>query len=353
MNSMIRPYAIQNASSNLQRLRKSQSLQKRNPSDSASATSSITGFNAASNAASVAVSMKLTAKNVSGAKQAAEDDILKEYEKELSNAADGFADFTEKLTSGPFKGAEVKKYVGGSYLSHDVSAKDMDFSAIDRMKSIYQSYKNKIEASFEGEEKAGYLEKLDASYNAAFAEKIIKPVKEAFDDKIDYFRPDSEDGKDSLHGVFGSVDSFEAYISNYLDNQAFNKSQTAILTNGTKSFYDMAKDTSLWHDSFAVKNILKSTMDAYASVKESSQRTSVNAFAKSAADEIAKRISDEYIQNLNEHKVGVKKEAESGADAKWKEFFKNSDIKIQPSGMVNVKIQMKDLLKLLPAESDV
>lgn len=289
---------------------------------------------------------------VSHTRKAAEDNITKEYMQALSNAADGFADFSEKVTKGAYKGYEFKKYVGGYYRSHDVSASDMNLDVIDQMESIYQSYKGQIESSYEGDERDGQLAKLDDAYHTVFTNKIINPVRDAYDAKLDFFHPDSEDTTSTLQGVFGSVESFQSYISNYMTNQAINRQQTAILKNGTKAFYDMAENTSLWHDSATVKKILKESMDIYSSVKEIPHHSDAYRSAKASADEIAKRISDMYAQNLNEHKVEIKDEKEGEKDTKWDEFLSNSNIKIQGK-MVNASFRFGDLIKLIPDQPEL
>ena len=61
----------------------------------------------------------------------------KEYTETLSAAADGFADFSQKITYGDYSG-------------NDVSEKDLNFDALDQMENIYQSYKQQIETPYEG-----------------------------------------------------------------------------------------------------------------------------------------------------------------------------------------------------------
>lgn len=261
----------------------------------------------------------------------------KEYTQTLSAAADGFADFSQKITYGDYRG-------------NDVSEKDLNFDALDQMENIYQSYKQQIETSYEGDERAKYLSKLDDVYNAVFAEKVIDPVKSAFDDKFTFFQPDSEESTSTIKGTFESMDSFQNYLSSYMTNQEINKRQTAALTEGTKAFYHMADDTSLWHNMDAVKDILNDSMKAYASVKEVTSGSGDYLSAKEAADKIAKSISDKYAQSL-QYKYGMRdledadKEIKNTKDAKWDEFFKNSIASAQ-SGMITVNFSFAQLAGL-------
>lgn len=255
----------------------------------------------------------------------------KEFTETLSAAADGFADFSQKITYGDYRG-------------NDVSEKDLNFDALDQMENIYQSYKQQIETSYEGDEKAKYLSKLDDVYNTVFAEKIIDPVKGAYDDKFTFFQPDSEESTSTINGTFENMDSFQNYLSSYMTNQEINRRQSAALTEGTKAFYNMANDTSLWHNTDAVKNILNDSMKAYASVKEVISDSGDYLSAKDAADKIAKSISDKYAQSL-QYKVGMKELEDTDTvikNTKWNEFFANSITSTQ-SGMITVNFSFAQL----------
>ena len=185
-------------------------------------------------------------------------------------------------------------------------------------------------------------------YNTVFAEKIIDPVKSAYEDKFTFFRPDNEDTTSTIEGTFGSMDSFQNYLSGYMANQEINRHQTAALADGTKEFYNMANDTSLWHNMDAVKNILSDSMKAYASVKEATSGSADYLSAKEAADKIAKSISDKYAQSL-QYKFGMKEpedtETANSKDAKWNEFFKNAITGTQ-SGMITVNFSFAQLAEL-------
>lgn len=259
----------------------------------------------------------------------------KEYTETLSAAAGGFADFSQKITYGDYSG-------------NDVSEKDLNFDALDQMENIYQSYKQQIETTYEGDEREKYLSKLDDVYNTVFAEKIIDPVKSAYEDKFTFFRPDNEDTTSTIEGTFGSMDSFQNYLSGYMANQEINRHQTAALADGTKEFYNMANDTSLWHNMDAVKNILSDSMKAYASVKEATSGSADYLSAKEAADKIAKSISDKYAQSL-QYKFGMKEpedtETANSKDAKWNEFFKNAITGTQ-FGMITVNFSFAQLAEL-------
>lgn len=112
-------------------------------------------------------------------------------------------------------------------------------------------------------------------------------------------------------------------ISGYVANQALNRKQYTILSEGTKNFYDMAKDTSQWHNASALKSILTDSMNVYSSVKEVKTNSSEYMSAKAAADEIAKKISDKYAENVEykEELLGFKKD---GKDTEWSQILSGS-----------------------------
>jgi hypothetical protein len=95
---------------------------------------------------------------------------------------------------------------------------------------------------------------------------------------------------------------------------------TDILTEGTQSFYDLAADKSMWHNTEAVKTALTDSMNVYSSVTEYKLDSSEYSSAKAAADAAAKKISDAYAQQLayREDMLGFKvngADTEYGADA--------------------------------------
>lgn len=233
----------------------------------------------------------------------------KEYTNAFSDAAKGFSDFSMKITY-------------GDYNSNDISVKDMKFDAIDKMEDVYNSYKEQIQLNYEGDEKEKYLSKLDDVYNTVFAEKIIEPVKNAYDDKLTFFKPDSEESVKSIKAASYSKESLQEMISGYMTNQSLNRRQYAALSDGTKAFYDMAENTSLWHDTNAIKSILTDTMNAYSSVKEIKSESSEYLFAKAAADGIARTFSDKYAESMEykAEKLGFKK---NGKDTEWSQIANN------------------------------
>lgn len=227
----------------------------------------------------------------------------REYTEAFAGAAENFADFSMKITY-------------GAYSSNDVSVHDLNFEALDQMEELYQSFKEKIESDYEGDEKTKYLNKLNETYDAVFEEKIINPIKGTYDDKLVFFRPDSEETVKSIRAASTSKEALNEMVSGYMANQAVNRKQYTALLNGTRGFYDMAEDKSLWHDTAAVRSTLTDSMNAYASVKEVKAGSSSYLSAKSAADAIAKKISDQYAQNLEyrEERLGFRK---NGEDTPW------------------------------------
>lgn len=225
------------------------------------------------------------------------------YQESFSNAAAEFADFSMKITY-------------GDYSNNDVSVSDLNFSAIDQMEELYNSYKEQIESDYEGEEKTAYLGKLDDAYNTAFAEYIIDPIKGAFDHKLTFFQPDDEETMRSIKVATSSQERLQTLISGYFANQSALKRQYTILSDGTKDFYSLAEDTSSWHDSAAIKNILTDSMNVYSSVKDVDVSSSAYLSAKSAADALAKQISDAYAENVEyrDEKLGL---TENGEDTNW------------------------------------
>lgn len=232
----------------------------------------------------------------------------KEYTEAFAGAAENFADFSMKITYGDYSG-------------NDVSVNDLNFDAIDKMEDIYQYYKEKIQSGYEGNEREKYLNKLEEAYDTVFEEKIINPVKDAYDDKLHFFRPDSEETVKSIRAASTSKESLNAMVSGYVANQAMNKKQYTALLNGTESFYNMANDKSVWHNTEAVKSAFTDSMRTYSSIKEVKSGSSDYLSAKSAADAIAKKISDKYAEHLayQEERLGLKKD---GEDTEWSEMLK-------------------------------
>lgn len=227
----------------------------------------------------------------------------KEYTEAFADAAEGFADFSMKITYGDYSG-------------NDVSVNDLNLEAVDKMEDVYQSYKKQIESEYEGDDRAKYLSRLDEAYNAVFEEKIINPVKSAYDDKLVFFKPDSEETVRSIRAASESKEALQEMVSGYATYQAMNRKQYTALSDGTRSFYDLSIDKSLWHDTGAVKSILTDSMNVYASVKEVRTGAPDYLSAKAAADKMAKKISDQYAENLayQAEKLGFKKD---GEDTEW------------------------------------
>lgn len=210
-----------------------------------------------------------------------ETDPSKIYTQAFSDAADGFADFSEKITM-------------GDYSSNDVSTENLNFEVLDDMENMYQTYKSQIEADYSGAEKEDRLSKLDDAYNKVYQEKILNPIKGAYDDKLYFFMVDSEETTRSIIAESESMEHLQEMVSNYVTNQNINRMQKRALTEGIKEFYDLYNDPSKWHDTEDVKSVMTKTMDSYSSFTEVSSRSSMYLSAKRAADAIAKTISDKY-----------------------------------------------------------
>jgi hypothetical protein len=101
-------------------------------------------------------------------------------------------------------------------------------------------------------------------------------------------------------------------VSNYLASQAIDRKYTDILTDGTKDFYALANDSSKWHDTDQIKNVLTDSMNVYSSVKEVTAGSAEREAAKAAADAAAKKLSDQYAEQLayREEKLGLTKNGE-------------------------------------------
>lgn len=244
-----------------------------------------------------------------------------EYTKAFEGVAEGFADFSMKITYGDYSG-------------NDVSVNDLDLGALDEMEEMYWSYREKIQSGYTGDEREKYLNKLDEVYNAVFEEKILNPVRSAYNDKLTFFKPDSEETVRSIRAASASKETLNEMISGYVANQTVNKKQYNTLLNGTETFFDMADNKSIWHDTAAVRDILTASMNAYSSVREINVTDNAYLSAKSAADEIAKKISDKYAENLEykEEMIGLKK---GGEETEWSKIVKAA-IANTPSGMFMV-----------------
>lgn len=219
-----------------------------------------------------------------------------EYSDAFTSASKDFADFSMKITYGDYNG-------------NDVSAKDLNLDAIDKMEDVYKSYKKQIQSNYEGDEREQYMSKLDEVYNSVFTENIINPIKSAYDDKLTFLQPDSVETMQSIKATATSKDSLQEMISGYVTNQSIKEKQYNILEEGTQAFYNMANDASAWHDSDAIKNTLTDTMNVYSSVKDVKLNSSEYQSAKAAADAIAKKVSDQYAESLKykEDKLGLTK----------------------------------------------
>lgn len=114
---------------------------------------------------------------MNNAKNAGTEDRMNLLSQELKDAftdiADEFADFSMKITY-------------GDYSSNDISVNNLNFEAIDKMEDLYRNYKEHIETTYEGDEKTKNLNMLDDTYNSIFAERIINPVRKAYEDKLTF-----------------------------------------------------------------------------------------------------------------------------------------------------------------------
>jgi hypothetical protein len=221
------------------------------------------------------------------------------YRSAFSDAAAAFADFSGKITS-------------GAYSQNDVSVSDLNFDALDQMQQLYKDYESSINASYTGSEREAYLNQLNQAYDQAFQSQILDPIKKAYDDKLYFYRPDSEETMSSIRATSTSMDNLNTMVSNYLASQAIDRKYTDILTDGTKDFYALANDSSKWHDTDQIKNVLTDSMNVYSSVKEVTAGSAEREAAKAAADAAAKKISDQYAEQLayREEKLGLTKNGE-------------------------------------------
>lgn len=241
-----------------------------------------------------------------------------EYTEAFASVSKDFADFSMKITY-------------GDYSNNDVSINDLNLDAIDKMEQTYQSYKDQIQANYKGAEADKYLSKLDDVYNSVFAEKIIKPIKEAYDDKLVFFKPDSEETVKSIKAASTDKEHLQEMISGYLTNQSIKEHQYNVLSDKTSTFYDMVNNKSMWHDSETIKNILTDTMNAYSSVKEIKPDSSEYQSAKKAADAVAKKVSDQYaesveyrMEKLGLSKNGINVEEDQSSQKSIDDYITNS-----------------------------
>jgi hypothetical protein len=208
-----------------------------------------------------------------------------EYGEVFNYATADFADFGGKITM-------------GAYDENDVSIDDINLDAVDKLNSLYDSYKEKINSEYDGDERTQYLDALDRQYNEAFERNILKPIKNAYDLKLYYNKPDSEETMSSIQVASTDKSRLEDMVSNYFANQSMKQKYTDILTEGTQSFYDLAADKSMWHNTEAVRTALTDSMNVYSSVTEYKIDSAEYSSAKAAADAAAKKISDAYAQQL-------------------------------------------------------
>jgi hypothetical protein len=206
----------------------------------------------------------------------------------------------------------------GAYDKNDVSINDINLDAVDKLNSLYDSYKEKINSEYAGDERTQYLDALDRQYDEVFEKNILKPIKSAYDLKLYYNKPDSEETMKSIQAASTDKSRLEEMVSSYFANQSMKQKYTDILTEGTQSFYDLAADKSMWHNSDAVKTALTDSMNVYSSVTEYKTDSAEYLSAKAAADAAAKKISDVYAEQLayREDRLGFKI---NGADTEYGE----------------------------------
>jgi hypothetical protein len=228
-----------------------------------------------------------------------------EYGETFNAATADFADFSGKITM-------------GAYDKNDVSINDINLDAVDKLNSLYNSYKEKINSEYDGDERTQYIDALDRQYDEVFERNILKPIKSAYDLKLYYYKPDSEETMKSIQAGSTDKSRLEEMVSNYFANQSMRQKYTDILTEGTQSFYDLAADKSMWHNSEAVKTALTDSMNVYSSVTEYKTDSAEYSSAKAAADAAAKKISDAYAEQLayREERLGFKI---NGADTEYGE----------------------------------
>lgn len=227
------------------------------------------------------------------------DAAAKAYREAFDAAADGFADFSDKITI-------------GDYNHDDVSAEDIDLGVIDRMEDLYESYQEKIRSSYSGEEMEEHLKRLDDAYNGAFESKILDPLKRIYEDKADFFHP-----SDVEHMGSWTMEAYDASvlldnISNFMINEAIKRQQTGRLQEGAKDFFSLSEDSSRWHDVEDVKGVLGGFMDSYASVKQVNVSAYVSKYDKMYADALSKKLSDQYEAMLayREERLGLGEDGE-------------------------------------------
>jgi hypothetical protein len=228
-----------------------------------------------------------------------------EYGEAFNYVTADFADFGGKITM-------------GAYDKNDVSLDDINLDAVDKLNSLYDSYKEKINSEYDGDERTQYLDALDRQYDEVFERNILKPIKNAYDLKLYYYKPDSEETMKSIQAASTDKSRLEEMVSGYFANQSMKQKYTDILTEGTQSFYDLAADKSMWHNSDAVKTALTDSMNVYSSVTEYKTDSAEYLSAKAAADAAAKKISDAYAEQLayREDRLGFKI---NGADTEYGE----------------------------------
>jgi hypothetical protein len=228
-----------------------------------------------------------------------------EYGEVFNAVTADFADFGGKITM-------------GAYDKNDVSINDINLDVVDKLNSLYDSYKEKINSEYDGDERTQYLDALDRQYDEMFEKNILGPIKSAYDLKLYYNKPDSEETMKSIQAASTDKSRLEEMVSNYFTNQSMKQKYTDILTEGTQSFYDLAADKSLWHNSETVKAALTDSMNVYSSVTEYKADSAEYSSAKAAADAAAKKISDAYAEQLayREDRIGFKI---NGADTEYGE----------------------------------
>jgi hypothetical protein len=94
------------------------------------------------------------------------------------------------------------------------------------------------------------MDALDRQYDEVFEKNILGPIKNAYDLKLYYNKPDSEETMKSIQAASTDKSRLEEMVSNYFANQSMKQKYTDILTdteygeNAGKSLSDYIDTTS-------------------------------------------------------------------------------------------------------------
>lgn len=268
------------------------------------------------------------------------DNAKQQYTDAFSQIADKAVDFDGKITYGSY--------------NTDVSIKDINLDAVDKMNDTYDSYKKAIESNYIGAEKDAYMRRLDDAYNDAFSSNILKPVQDEIKQKMYSVRPQSEEIFKSWKIYTVDKDTLSSIVSDEVALNRAKNTQYKKLQEGTSDFTSLLSDPSKWHDTNAVRSSLTKAMNAYSSTNTQISLQSVAGTKdREYANAISKKISDQYaashqLKDLGSNSDAVKNSTDGMSEKSIQSLFKQQHLLLNSKNIWFIDFsQINDLAGLI------